>query len=389
MSNLLRFKFAKFFFSNAFWLAVTVLYLESRGLPLNQVYILVSIFSIGIVVLEYPTGVIGDYISHKVSIIIGYFMFSLATLLLGAALIDSFYYYLVCILLAACATTLVSGSDDALLYNISKDFKKDFSNIQAISMVWMGVTISLGAYLSKYNLALPAFLSAISYFIAGCFALTIRKREKKKSKKSVKNNLARKGNIFSKALEGLSLVKRNYTVRILIIYGGILVGYLYSLKWLSNPLFEDLNLDRGWWGILMAVIMGLTALGSKVYGSIKKIHPEFILFFILLGSILLGFTNYLIVSYLGIFILFFFKGVAMTQIDVILNESITNSVRASIVSLKNLFLRIVSALYILLAGFILGKGNFLVLMIVTLVIIGVPAYVLLIWMRRVKKTDSV
>ena len=126
MTDLFRVKATRILTSCTFWISIVVFYFQSRDLSTEQVFQLVSLYSIAIVVFEYPTGVIGDFFSHKTSVTLGYLVTGISVFILGFD--GSYLYYIFVLLLGALGISLISGSDTAVLHSVSKDFDKDYSD---------------------------------------------------------------------------------------------------------------------------------------------------------------------------------------------------------------------------------------------------------------------
>ena len=57
-----------------FFTSIEMIYFMEKGLPLSKIYMLYSIFSVLIVLLEVPSGYIGDKIGYKTCLCIGYLL---------------------------------------------------------------------------------------------------------------------------------------------------------------------------------------------------------------------------------------------------------------------------------------------------------------------------
>ncbi|NTW46507.1 MAG: hypothetical protein HGB18_05740, partial [Candidatus Moranbacteria bacterium] len=72
MTDARKMMFVKVLYSSRFWIPTFVLYLNSRGIETSQVLSLLGAYYVATIALEYPTGVVGDVFSHRMSIILGY-----------------------------------------------------------------------------------------------------------------------------------------------------------------------------------------------------------------------------------------------------------------------------------------------------------------------------
>ena len=70
-TNIRRYYLYQFFMSLDFWAPVLVLFWRARGLDLTQIMLLQSIYALGVIILELPTGVLADYFGNKRSLVSG------------------------------------------------------------------------------------------------------------------------------------------------------------------------------------------------------------------------------------------------------------------------------------------------------------------------------
>lgn len=356
MTNLQKIKLAQIIGSAQFWTVTFVLYMTTQGLSIEQTYLLLSIFSILVVVLEYPTGVIGDHFSHRLSITLGYFAFAIVFFLLSFP--GSFAYYLTALIFGALGTSLISGSDTALLHSISKDFKKDSSDVRMYSIIVAAISLFLGGYLASIDLRLPIYCSIITSFIPGLLILSMKK---------IPRTDDFDGNIFKRSLEGLRHVRDNTILFHLMILSSIFGAFFLSFKWFYNPLFMELHIPVSSWGLIVGFATILIALGTYIYKRLSHAENITTPIGIFIGLIcLVGVTMSPTLSLIALVSSQLLRGYISSLFDVELNNAITGTTsRASILSLKSLFVRLFSSMYIFGAGFVLGKSSFLVLMVLT------------------------
>ncbi len=133
MTNLQKYTISQVLRDSMWWMAVGPLYFMARGLTLDQVYIMISAFSVSMVIFEFPTGVIADKFSHKKSVIISGILGTIVQFLFMAP--ANFYFYTGLFILADLFSALRSGSDIATLHKLSNNFQKDLSKIKTISFL--------------------------------------------------------------------------------------------------------------------------------------------------------------------------------------------------------------------------------------------------------------
>ena len=168
------------------------------------------------------------------------------------------------------------------------------------------------------------------------------------------------GGTVTKSRVGLLLVRKSY----------------YGYKWMYNPLFLAMNLPVASWGFISGVSILLVAPGAFLYRFFPNIP-------LLLTSVILAFflslagvTAIIPVAILGLFLIHILRGYFETKVHVEINTRIGESVRASILSLGNLFTRLWTMFFLGFAGFALNShvSLFLVLTATAIVFLMLGGY---------------
>lgn len=333
-----------------------VLYLNSRNLATAQVFEIMGFYYIATVILEYPTGVIGDYFSHRISVFWGCFGLALAYLLMS--LPGTLWFYVFALFILAIGQTLVSGSDTALLHDVSKDFKKDYSQIKSYGIIVSFLAISIGGFVSAYDLRYPLYLTSAFLLSAGFFVLFAKSENREKLS----------GNILATAREGLRHAIKKKELLYLMIISSLIGAFFFSFKWLYNPLFLELNLDIKLWGILAGLAVLLIALGTRMYGKFPRANLYLLTAVLSISVLLVGAKAWTLVALLGMFLSHILRGYFETKLTVDINSSIMEGVRASVLSLKSLLIRLGATVFMAGGGYLLGKTSILFLMVLSVVI---------------------
>ena len=159
---------------------VFLLFLANKGMSVTQIALYQALFNIATVVLELPTGLVGDFFGKKFSIQVGVLLLFFHT---AGMLLLSGPFLVALSLVEALAYSLQSGSEQALLYEIARNagqgerFLTINARLLAAQSIATGVAIVLGS-LPKY-LGAPstyAFPFSISCSFSFCIPLRGRKR---------------------------------------------------------------------------------------------------------------------------------------------------------------------------------------------------------------------
>ncbi|ASJ12610.1 MFS transporter [Thermococcus thioreducens] len=133
---------------------IAVIYYLSRGLSYGEIGIATAVSGLGFFLFEVPTGVVGDKVSRKTSVLIGLSIIPLATFLL--LFLRSFWVLMVSQLLGTLGASFVSGSFQAWLFdnlraeNREGEFKEIWRSAQKLSLVVASTTTILGGFMAQF-----------------------------------------------------------------------------------------------------------------------------------------------------------------------------------------------------------------------------------------------
>ncbi len=350
MNALTKAKLAIIFASCQFWMPTFVLFLTTKGVTTTQTYELLAFYSLCIVLFEYPTGVIGDYFSHKVSMSLGYLLLSVVFAVMVFPV--SFAMYAALLVFGALGAALVSGSDTALIHALSQNFKDDYAQVRLYSIIMSVCAIAFGGFAASFDLRYPFYLSALFFLIASAFTFSIGQYQYEKLS----------GNIFATARTGMQTVWRNQKLRVLIGIASMWGAFFFSFKWFYNPLFLQLHIPVAQWGIVISIATLLIAFGAHIYRKVRRWSLVITTLIFLCLIVMLGYTQHISTAIAALFAMHILRGYIETMLDVDITETIDASVRASVLSLKSLVLRLFSAGMIFASGFILDRYSFAILM---------------------------
>lgn len=357
MKDITRIKIANILAASRFWLPIIMFYYQSRGLSTDQTFTLLSYYSLMIVLLEYPTGVVSDHYSHKVSLILGYL--AVATSLFLLSFSGGYLYYFFALGVMALGTSLVTGSDTALLSDCTKDINKHLSDVTFYHLIWASLTITIGGFLGNISLTLPIFLSGICFVIG---ALLISGVKGKKHNKMP-------GNVFSTAKEGFKQVKASNHLLYFVIISGLTFAYFRNYKWFYSFLFQELDFSISLWGVLISLGAIAILVGNRIFAkfSSKRITP--FLFILSLAFLLMSPINP-VVSLVGYMLIHVLNGYISMVADIEINETVDGRYRASVLSLRSLFVRLLSSGYLIIWGQLIDNFPLRIFFIANAIFLG-------------------
>ena len=374
--DLQKVKLASVLSAGVFWAIIIVSFLMNKGFSRGEVFQFIGGYYILTVLLEYPTGVIGDYFSHKLSVISGYLLLSFGMFYLTVFSYSvwgvTFFY-----LIYASGASLISGSNTALLHTVSKNFKKDLAQVKFYSVLMTAFGFSFGAWIGSFNLNYPFYLTGALFFLAAIILFSVKAKQKKNQQ----------GNLFLATSNGLKYFLQNKIALYLVSISALTGAFFYNLKWLYNALFLELNFDIKYGGIVAGIALLFVSLGIVFYqkNKIKRITLNLLLMSLIGAMLLMGTVKYLPLSLLGVLLVNFIRGILSTKLIVEINKTIRDENRASILSLKSLLLKLTTSLIVFVTGFILDRWSFFVLMLVMSFVIGGISLILLILLKTKNK----
>lgn len=368
MSDLTKVKLSMILFSARFWIATFVLFFMSNGFTLSETYILIGIYYVASLLLEYPTGVIGDYYSHRLSVGLGYAILAVGYSLFFFA--GGFWYYFALLMLTALGQALISGSDTALMHSVSKDFKKDYADTKTLTLISSFLAITIGGFVATYDLRYPVLLTAASLVPASLLVFSLKNYHFERQKGT---------DIFELGKQAMLFSWDNKNVLSFLLLGATVSGFFYSYKWLYNPIFQAIELPLGWWGFLAGVAVLFIAVGTKFYKHFSKISFLLLLFVIGISVSFSGLFSFPVIVVLGLILSHVFRGYFETKLMVDLNEELNPSYRSSILSFKGVIVRIVSGGYIFIGALAVKYFSltlFLMGTAIAILIMGIGALIL-------------
>jgi len=373
MTNLQKYTISAVLRGSMWWMAVGPLYFIKRGLTMEQVYYMVAIFSVAMVIFEFPTGVLADRFSHKKSVILSGL---LAGILQFMYIVPAgFQYYLVVFILLGLSSAMRSGSDTAVLHAISNNFQKDLSRVKTISFIWISFTTLVGGWLFSINIILPYLLNGLSIFLATIIFSRIKVGKKyEKDKKEF-------GNVYKIAVGSLRHLKNHKRLKGVVLVSSMFLATFFSYKYTLPMLFDANNIQIIYLSTVMAMSTIFLALGTFITSTKYYIRLKYVIPLLLLATLFLGFVSNIFMLAFVVCSLYFLRGIFSVRMTVLVNKYARDSIRASIMSLKGLITRIFMSIYMAIVGKILGIWPFEVLSVFTFGILGI--FVLyFIWTAR-------
>lgn len=334
---------------------VLSLLLIDKGASLSNISIIMGIYSLTVVVLELPTGILADVIGRKkifcLSLIVALFGYSV--ILIGQGMI----FLCIGIIFYGTSRALSSGSFDALFIDsYIETFGKDkLHKITVRLSVLDSLGLSLGALtggvLPKFSQSLIVDIGTFDLNLVAEILLIIIVLLlsvvfiSENSKSEIKKNISLKNHIKDSSL----IVIKNRTIKCIFISAFATGFFLLTIETYWQPHFTSLLPDNSMYWLLG--IISFLYFASSIFGSIisekiiERYNLDFKKMYLILRTML---VSSLIVAALQLnaysFIVFYtliylFLGMSNIPENVILNSEIPGNIRASVLSVNSLVLQ--------------------------------------------------
>jgi MFS family permease len=168
--NDLLFYVSEFLYATIFSIPIWIVYYQSK-ISLVVISFLVAIQYASQLFLELPTGAFADIFGRKTSVIMGYFMWAVASVVIILA--NGFWVLLLATIFGGLAESLLSGSMEALVYDSHKQdgteekFSKVLSNNNILFQFGLILGTVTGGFFFNIAHYLPYLLYAVLCIIAG------------------------------------------------------------------------------------------------------------------------------------------------------------------------------------------------------------------------------
>lgn len=268
-ANIWKFYLFKFFISLYFLDGVLIpFFTDWGGINFTQIMFLQSWFMIWIFLLEVPTGAVADYLGRKHSIIMAAIVWVIAALVYGS--MPNLYIFMLAEFLWAMAIALLSGADEAFVYDTlkkigkSKKSKKIFGRIHSFHLAGFMVAAPIGSIMGAYfGLRTPVLLMAIPFTLAVIVSLTL-----KEPKTTKKIESKRYINILK---EGVKFFYKNKILKILALDFIFINAVAYFMLWFYQPMLKQAGVGIVYFGIIHSVAVGAEIVVMNSYEKFEKL----------------------------------------------------------------------------------------------------------------------
>jgi len=373
-----------------FFYAIIFLYLvQVKNIPAPRVILSEALYNVAIMIFIIPSGKIVDKIGKKNSVIIANICVCLSIVVL--LIMKNFYHLVLAYTIMAFGYSIKAIAENIILYDsIPSGSKKGkifslidgkassyYYYIDAVSAIVTGFLYVINPYIP---LILCLVMCVISTIISCKFQHT-NTVEKAKTDNNTKVTLK----------EAFQHVKNSKRILYLIILYAVFSGLLYNISSLRSSLFEDLNLNPQYFGIIYAVlqiISGTTArYQNKIHNRFKNETLAILTMPVTISCILIGVLgsmksdNFIFSVIIILFIIQnILKGPYRSLIVRYMNNFTNKSIRTKLATIESLGYYGVAVLFSLMCSFLLERTStaitFIIIGVVSAFLIGTVLYLM-------------
>lgn len=330
---------------------ISLIYFRGIGLSFTEIMLLEAISGVVTFVCEVPSGIMADKFNRRKLIIYGEIL-NLAGLFI-MLFFKNFYILACCSVLSGIGNSLVSGSDEALIYDSFKNFDETdsfqgyLSKTQMWSLRFYALTTLMSGALYKINTYIPIVLSIIIEILAIIFVCGMSEiRIGQESTSTLKSELRTQIDNIKEIMTNKRLIELFYIYIIMMII-------ISNINYVSQSFLTDNGIDYAYIGLVFFVFNIISSFGAK-YAADKKLKS--ILIMLIYSVLLIGLCFCNIYIALMIFAVSrFINGMVWPILNSEINDKIRSENRATILSYKNLFVQISFIVFDPLVGVSLDK----------------------------------
>tara|TARA_Y100000589_G_scaffold328039_1_gene371272 strand:+ start:103425 stop:104603 length:1179 start_codon:yes stop_codon:yes gene_type:complete len=335
------------------YMPVIVVFFQQNGLSLTQIMIIQAVYSSIIAITEVPSGYFSDKIGRKVSLILGTLFGAFGITVYAVS--TNFTEFLPGSILLGLSQSFISGTDTALLYDSLKsegkenEFMKHEGRMVGFGNFAEAIAFIIGGFIAAYSLRTTLWLQIPIYFLGVVFALFIR--EPKTESIHFKGfNLKE---IFKHTFRDNKMLKQAVWFSSIIGVGTL------TMAWFIQPYYLWLDIPIIYFGILGAALNLTVAFFSfylnRIYSFMDEKSLLAIIFFgipVLYFILSLSAQKFMLVF---VFIFYAIRGIATPLLRNEINRFTSSEIRATVMSIRSLLIRILFAVLSPFLGYISDK----------------------------------
>ncbi len=337
---------------------IVVLFYADNGLGTFDIYLLQAVYSLSVAFLEIPSGYMADIIGRRTSLIIGSLLGTLGFIVLSMSY--SLYGFLAAEIILGLGGSFISGSDSALLFDSLAARNKEhyylrfegritaLGNLaETVAAIGGGLLAAWLSYRAVY--VSQAMVAAIA--IPAALLIVEPEREKLSTRPSMQQILA----ISYQALF------KDKKLSSTIIMSSVSGTATLCMAWTSQVFFVTVGFSEAeitpLWVVLNLSVAIISIYAAAIVERIGRRRALLSIIILLpLGYILLG-SLPLLPALATLFIFYLVRGYTTPMLRDLINRNCRSSIRATVLSIRSLLVRLAFSIAGPLLGLAAGKTS--------------------------------
>lgn len=339
-SNVRLFRIFAFLNRLELWEAVYVLFLLERGFSLTQYGMLDSLWYVGTLLFEVPTGALTDRYGKRISLLLSVLCQSFAFFLMASG--RSFLMMCVSFAMWGLASSFETGTYSAFLYDSLKQVNREqeYGKVIGRTTTWMILASALGGViagqLGKVSLALPIVATAwVALFLC---PLILFLEEPAVA-------VVREPSYGLHIRHSIGFVSARPLVALLLLYSAVIGAVMWALRIFYQPLLHFYHVPVQVIGLFYFSLKLLSAAGAHVSDSVHNRLGALTIYLIplFLVAAILVMGSFVTPWVLGLICVpFFIEGLYQPILNALVNKNVPSGKRATIISLGSVISCVIS-----------------------------------------------
>jgi len=331
--NITKFYFYRIFTSFNLVLPIFVLFLINNGLSLTQVFVLQSVYTLTLVILNIPTGAFADRYGRKKSLIISSFVLLTAFFVYGSS--TRFWHFLIAEILYGISTAFWLSQGTSFIYDTLKQigdehkYKRVQGKVETINSLGMCLGSLIAGVIAAYSMRWNYYIGMIPVFIGLLISFSFRETRIQQSKEKY----------FEKIRNAFDYAVKHPQLRFFMLFSSIVDLIMFTGFIFAQPYLESLGADTKIIGAVFSVCYILTAVGAYkanwLEGKIKEIFSIYLVIsLVALTMFIYYLTNSLAVASFAMILGGAVRGFYIVVIYDYLHRHMTSERRSTLMSLQ-------------------------------------------------------
>lgn len=322
---------------------IIAIYWQDKGLSIQYIFVLQVIFSVAVVLFEVPSGYLADLFSRKGSLLlgailgaVGFFIYYIAT---------GFFEFVIAEITLAVAVAFISGANSAFLYDTLLQHDSSELHVKYSGKIFSATQISeaiaaigSGFLLVFLSLETVFFVQFLVMVLAIPIALSLKEPE-------IISQTEEKKTIFQIIKFALHENKKLLSLN---VFSGVVSASTFAMVWFVQPYWKEIGVSIIYFGYMWAILKVISSISSYFAHRVEQ-HLSFRTLFAIFAatpfvvySLLglgLGLYSLLIIPFMWV-LRGFFHPISLDYV----NRETDSSIRATVVSVSQLFERLLFAI---------------------------------------------